>query len=146
MDLSARLKYFEYESRVKEIPIGANRRRGAPGKTKNVLTFQPSDEQNVLSADSEPESDVNESDVVVAKVKRGRKKAAKVDSESSEESDLELFKDAPVRRERRSGTSSKTPISSKSTTNNNSCESCGKQLVKKRGYYCPSGCNRKNKK
>ena len=41
IDFCSRLELFNYEARVRNVPIGANRRRGAPGKS--ALVFQPSE-------------------------------------------------------------------------------------------------------
>ena len=55
IDLCSRLGLITYEDRHKSIPIGANRRRGNPGKTKGSLMHQPSElAQTIFSAsDSE---------------------------------------------------------------------------------------------
>ena len=58
MDLCAKMDYFGYDSKVKAIPIGANRRRGRPSKTKGALEYQDSDQDifpGVSDIDSEPE-------------------------------------------------------------------------------------------
>ena len=34
---------MHYEDRVRNLPVGANRRRGNPGKGKSALEFQPSE-------------------------------------------------------------------------------------------------------
>ena len=48
IELCAKMDYFGYDSKVKAISIGANRRRGRPSKTKGALEYQDSD-QDILS-------------------------------------------------------------------------------------------------
>ena len=69
LDLCLRLSYFEYESKARQVPIGANRRRGRPGKTKGALEYQPADEQGIFSGDSESENKKDN----LEKCKKGRK-------------------------------------------------------------------------
>ena len=76
-----------YDSRVKAISIGANRRRGRPSKTKGALEYQDSD-QDILSGVSDIES---EPQYVKAKSKCRKKKSIAKDSDLSEESDYDIF-------------------------------------------------------
>ena len=81
------MDYFGYDSKVKAISIGANRRRGRPSKTKGALEYQDSD-QDILSGVSDIES---EPEYVKAKSKCRKKKSIAKDSELSEESDYDIF-------------------------------------------------------
>ena len=105
IDLCSRLGLSNYDARVKSIPIGANRRRGNPGKTKGAFIFQPSDEVNqaVYSA-SDSENELKE-----APKKKGAKPKKAEHSSESEDSDYDLFdttpkatKAAPVQRKAKS--------------------------------------------
>ena len=91
IDLCSRLGLFNYDARVKSIPIGANRRRGNPGKTKGAFIFQPSDEVNqaVYSA-SDSENELKE-----APKKKGAKPKKAEHSSESEDSDYDLFETTP---------------------------------------------------
>ena len=55
IDLCSRMDYLIYDSKVRSVPLGANRRRGRPAKTKGALEYQPCEEQGVFSADEEKE-------------------------------------------------------------------------------------------
>ena len=51
IELCAKMDYLiknGYDSRVKAISIGANRRRGRPSKTKGALEYQDSDQDIFL--------------------------------------------------------------------------------------------------
>ena len=84
IDLVKRLNYLSYDSKVQSVPIGQNRRRGRPGKTKGALEYQPTDEQFIFS-----ECD-SEKDLDLPKPKKGRKKKVinNTDCESSDDFDL----------------------------------------------------------
>jgi hypothetical protein len=84
IDLCSRLGLFNYEERVLNVPIGANRRRGAPGKGKSALVFQPNEIVETIFSDSESEQNSKKSN------KKGRKSKIDVSSDS-EESDFDIF-------------------------------------------------------
>ena len=88
------MDYFGYDSKVKAISIGANRRRGRPSKTKGALEYQDSD-QVIFSGVSDIES---EPKYVKAKSKGREKKIIAKDSDLSEESDYEIFNDDQVKK------------------------------------------------
>ena len=106
---------------------------------------------SVLSADSESEPEIDSVETITApKRKPGRKKADKVESEASEESDFDLFDDrratlasksAPLNPAKSFKKQAKT-----SAQTNPVCDSCGKPLVKRNCYFCQNGCKKKSKK
>ena len=57
IDLCKRLNYIEYDSKVRVVPVGGNRRRGRPKKTKGAFEFRPSDEHQCIFSHSESESE-----------------------------------------------------------------------------------------
>ena len=66
-----RLGIFAFEDKIKMIPIYANRRRGAPGKTFSALIYQTKDIQEEDEVFSAPES---KSDLPIRTVKRKKNK------------------------------------------------------------------------
>jgi hypothetical protein len=154
IDLCSRLGHITYDSKVRQIPIGQNRRRGRPKDTVSALEIQPSEEQGVFSADSE--SDLDESQEITKKKGRKKKVTTKDSDESDEsnESDFDIFDDEKVRREIKSTkvaksktlqTSSNTqpPPPPSNTNNPPNCPTCNNPMKKKKGFYCPNKCNKK---
>jgi hypothetical protein len=89
IDLCSRLGLFNYEDRVRNLPIGVNRRRGNPGKTKSALTFQPNEIAETILSGSESEHNATTS----KSKKKGAKskKDTKDSSSDSDESDFDIF-------------------------------------------------------
>jgi hypothetical protein len=83
------LGLFNYEDRVRNLPIGVNRRRGNPGKTKSALTFQPNEIAETILSGSESEHNATTS----KSKKKGAKskKDTKDSSSDSDESDFDIF-------------------------------------------------------
>ncbi len=141
-----KLDYIEYDSRVKQVLVGGNRRRGRPASTKGALEFQDSDEQDDENEQSSQKTN-----------KRGPKKALLIESEiSSEESDYDIFNDDHVQKVQKSikqkTLSNQTTVASTSQATNNTtngksviapiCPKCGSQMKKKNGYYCINKCKK----
>ena len=108
IDLCSRLELFNYEERVRNVPIGANRRRGAPGKGKSALVFQPSEMVDTIFSDSDSEQRSKKSN------KKGPKSKKDNDTSSdSEDSDFDIFANiSPIRKAKTPTTTSskqKTP-------------------------------------
>ena len=90
IDLCSRLGYITYDDRVRNVPIGANHRRGNPGKTKVALVFQPNDEVETIFSASESESD---DPVLTSTAKKPTKRGPKPKevSSGSDEEDFDIF-------------------------------------------------------
>ena len=132
IDLCSRLNLFSYESRVRNVPIGANRRRGKPGKTKGALVLQPSEIVETIFSGSE-----SEQEQATAKNKRGAKsKKDKNESNSdSEESDFDIFAStSPIKAKKSVATSKRKASSTKATTSTNTTkEVASKKANTKKG-------------
>jgi hypothetical protein len=92
LNLLAQLKYIDYDSRVLSVPIGYNRGKGQPTKTKGALDYQ-ADEQRVYSGDLDLDITFG---TQKAKLK-GRKQKRKIDDDASSESDFDIFNEEEVK-------------------------------------------------
>ena len=94
--ICAKLNLLEFEDKIKIIPVGANRRRGAPGKNARALIHQSNDiqeEDECLYSGSG-----SDSELLITKVnKRKKKQQPEKNSDDSEVSDFDIFDDAKVR-------------------------------------------------
>ena len=142
IDLCSRLDFITYDSKVRSIPLGRNRRRGRPSSTKGALEYQPCEEQGVFSADSDNENEQEEKSIK----KKGRKKKKKQEdtTDESEESDFDIFADTNVactsKKANKACTSKSIPSNEE---NEPTCQKCNSKMAKKRFFYCPKGCSKK---
>lgn len=139
IDLCSRLGLLNYDSRVRSIPIGANRRRGAPSKTKGALVFQPNEEcvQTVYSASD------SESETQTVSKKKGPKSKKTKDSSDSEDSNFDLFEvvQAPKSKTAKAKEPSRTKQakakSSKETSAKETSKTKTKIVAKKKSAFAP---------
>ena len=98
IDLCSRLGHIYYDAKVKNVPIGANRRRGNPGKTKTALVFQPCEVAETIFSASESSSEEVSSETKATTSKNIMKKRGpkpkKAMSSESEESDFDILASA----------------------------------------------------
>jgi hypothetical protein len=124
IDLCSRLGLLHYEDRVRNLPVGANRRRGNPGKGKSALEFQPSEIVESVFSGSESEQTSKKS------TKKGPKSKKDTEiSSDSEESDFDIFAHSSPNRKAKYTT--KTPTTSTTTTAASKSKTTKKVATKK---------------
>jgi hypothetical protein len=147
IDLCSRLDYITYDSKVRSLLLGRNRRRGVPSSATGALEYQPCEEQGVFSADSDKENEQEEN--IIKKKGRKKKKKQEETSDESEESDFDIFDDKNVNKtQANKACTSKSISNNKITSNEESepiCQKCNSKMAKKRFFYCPKGCSKKKK-